>query len=365
MRRSSNIVGVSPATAAPAAAGRASTARAAAPSRPRRVITASPRTRRAGDHGRGRPGAATRAAPPRRRRSARARGRRARAAAAARRAAPRRRRARPRAAPRDRRRRGPGPARVARRGARPRRASPPPPAARRRAPARSRRPPDPRVSTRRPARAARRAPCRARPGLPRAAARPRDRRSPPAPARPAHRRRATGGGLPPHGGVQVLDLLHRTRVDPGGEVLPAVVADDEHDVALLELPRDPHGDRGDGARRPPGEDALLVEQPARPDDRVVVGDEDLAVEQREIDDRRDEAVVERPQALHGLALHRLGGDDLHRVAELLAQPAGGSPEGAARAEAGPERGGLGGGPGGPWGRAGVWGARGGPRARVG
>jgi hypothetical protein len=69
----------------------------------------------------------------------------------------------------------------------------------------------------------------------------------------------------------------------------------------------------------PGEDALLVEQPARPHDRVVVGDEDLPVQQREVDDRRDEAVVERAQALHGLALHRLGGDDLHAVAELLAQ----------------------------------------------
>ena len=31
---------------------------------------------------------------------------------------------------------------------------------------------------------------------------------------------------------------------------------------------------------------------------------------RDVDDRRDEAVVERAQALHGLALHRLGGDDL-------------------------------------------------------
>jgi hypothetical protein len=47
----------------------------------------------------------------------------------------------------------------------------------------------------------------------------------------------------------------------------------------------------------------------------LVGHEDLAVEQREVDDRRDEAVVERAQALDRLALHRLGGDDLDRVAE--------------------------------------------------
>jgi len=38
--------------------------------------------------------------------------------------------------------------------------------------------------------------------------------------------------------------------------------------------------------------------------------DDLPVEHGEVDDRRDEAVVERAQALHGLALHRLGGDDL-------------------------------------------------------
>src|SRR5215210_5672577 len=125
------------------------------------------------------------------------------------------------------------------------------------------------------------------------------------------------GDSPPHGGVEVLDLLDRTSVDPRGQVFPPVVADDEDDVALVELPGDAHGDRGDGPRGHAGEDPLLVEQAPRPDDRVVVRDEDLPVEQPEVDDRRDEAVVERAQPLHGLALHRLGGDDLDRVAQLL------------------------------------------------
>ena len=69
----------------------------------------------------------------------------------------------------------------------------------------------------------------------------------------------------------------------------------------------------------------------------LVGHEDLAVEQREVDDRRDEAVVERAQALHRLALHRLGGDDLDRVAELLLEPAAVAHQRAAGAEAGDER----------------------------
>src|SRR3954469_12653117 len=132
--------------------------------------------------------------------------------------------------------------------------------------------------------------------------------------------RSLPGSSPPDGGVEILDLGDRTSVDARGQVFPAVVADDEHDVALVQLAGDAHRDRGDGARGDAGEDALLVEQPARPDDRVVVGDEDLPVEQREVDDRGDEAVVERAQALHGLALHRLGGHDAHALALLLQAP---------------------------------------------
>src|SRR6516162_6316991 len=67
---------------------------------------------------------------------------------------------------------------------------------------------------------------------------------------------------PPHGRVEVLDLIDRQRVDAAGQVLPAVVGDHEHDVALVELARDAHGDAGDGAAGHAGEDALLVQQPA-------------------------------------------------------------------------------------------------------
>ena len=87
----------------------------------------------------------------------------------------------------------------------------------------------------------------------------------------------------------------------------------------------------------PANNALLVEQLAREHDRVGVGDEDLAVEQREVDDRRDEAVLERAQALDRLALHRLGGDDLDLIAELLLEPAPVAHQRAAGAESGDER----------------------------
>src|ERR1035437_8108936 len=109
--------------------------------------------------------------------------------------------------------------------------------------------------------------------------------------------------LPPDRRLEVLDLVDLQRVDAAREVLPAVVADHEHDVALVELARDAHRDARDRATGDAREQALLVEQPARPHERVAVGHEDLAVQQREVDDRRDEAILERAQALHGLPLH--------------------------------------------------------------
>src|SRR2546421_312541 len=134
------------------------------------------------------------------------------------------------------------------------------------------------------------------------------------------------GSLPPNGGVQVRDLVDREGVDPGGEVLPAVVADHEDDVALVELAGDAHRDRGDRARGDPGEQALLLEQLAGPDDRVPVGDEDLPVEQSQIDYRRDEPVVHRAKAparvdrpvgsLGALAVDDLGAVHLQELGAL-------------------------------------------------
>src|SRR5829696_8380240 len=68
------------------------------------------------------------------------------------------------------------------------------------------------------------------------------------------------GFSPPHGGVEVLDLVDRSSVDARRQVLPPVVTYDEHDVPLVELVGDAHRDRGDRPRRHAGEDPLLVEQ---------------------------------------------------------------------------------------------------------
>src|SRR5258708_21771725 len=139
--------------------------------------------------------------------------------------------------------------------------------------------------------------------------------------------RLGAAGLPPDGRLEVLDLVDRQRVDAAGEVLPAVVGDDEHDVALVELARDAHRDRGDCAGRDAGEERLLVEQLACPHDRVAVGHEDLAIEQGDVDDRRDEAVVERAQAPDGRALHRLGGPRLGAPPRTPLEAAGAFPPG--------------------------------------
>src|SRR3954466_50083 len=66
---------------------------------------------------------------------------------------------------------------------------------------------------------------------------------------------AGAAGLPPDRGIEVLDLLHRLGVDAARQVLPAVVADDEDDVALVQLAGDPHRDRRDRAGRDADEHA--------------------------------------------------------------------------------------------------------------
>src|SRR5688572_5975552 len=93
-------------------------------------------------------------------------------------------------------------------------------------------------------------------------------------------------------GALLLELLDRLVVDTRAQVLPAVVGSDEDDIALVELLRHAHADRGDRAGGHAYEEALLLHQLLRPDDRVAVRDEDLPVQQREVDDRRDVAVLE-------------------------------------------------------------------------
>src|SRR3954447_22494183 len=142
--------------------------------------------------------------------------------------------------------------------------------------------------------------------------------------------------LPPNGGVDRFQLVDRLRPEARRQVLVAAVGDDEDDVPLVELARDASRDRGDRAGRHAREDALFVEELLGPDDPVAVRDEDLPVEQRDVDDRRDEAVVQRAKALDVLALERLRRDDLGRRVVLL-EAAAVPHQRAAGAEPGDER----------------------------
>ena len=73
----------------------------------------------------------------------------------------------------------------------------------------------------------------------------------------------------------------------------------------------------------------------RPCDRLLVRDEHLPVELRDVEDRRHVAVLERAQAHHRIARQRLGGRD-DDVRERLAQPRAGPHQRAAGAEPGDE-----------------------------
>ena len=87
--------------------------------------------------------------------------------------------------------------------------------------------------------------------------------------------------------------------------------------------------------RDPREDALALGQLAQRRDGLRVGDQELSVEQRRIEDLRDEAVVERAQPLDRVTGQRLGGVDLD-VGAMPLQPAPDAHERAAGAQPGHE-----------------------------
>src|SRR5215217_4110038 len=138
------------------------------------------------------------------------------------------------------------------------------------------------------------------------------------------------------GGVQVVGVGARR------QVLPAAVADDEHDRPAPDLGGHLHrpGQRGAGGQ--PGEDADL-HQSAGPLDRFARPHDALAVQQVAavplLEHRRDVALLEVAQALDALAERRFDGDHLDRRVLLLEEPAG-AHQRAARAEPGDEVGDL-------------------------
>ena len=103
----------------------------------------------------------------------------------------------------------------------------------------------------------------------------------------------------------------------------------------VELARDAHGGVQDAAGGDACEEALLARERAQAAHRLLVADEQLAVEQREVEDLGRVAVLERAQAVDALAGQRLGGHDL-QVGPVAAQPPGAAHQRAARAQPGDE-----------------------------
>src|SRR5689334_1314466 len=153
--------------------------------------------------------------------------------------------------------------------------------------------------------------------------------APVARARPAPRGRAAA--LPPQ--LALVDLL--ALPEAGGEVLPASVGQDADDDAIVELLREPSSHMEDGAARHTREDPFAVKQGVHPRHRLLVRDEELPVELRDVEDRRDVALVERAKAHHRVTRERLRGSD-DDLGEALAQPLAGAHQRAAGAEPGYE-----------------------------
>ena len=76
-----------------------------------------------------------------------------------------------------------------------------------------------------------------------------------------------------------------------------------------------------------GEDAFLLGQTPGRDQRIVRGNQDLAIEHCRVKHRRDEALVETAQALDAFARVRFGRDHLH-ARLFFFQSAAGARQGA-------------------------------------
>ena len=126
---------------------------------------------------------------------------------------------------------------------------------------------------------------------------------------------------------RVLDLVDIVGPEAGRQVLPAAVADDADDRAARPSSRRSRAQVWMTA--PEETPAKMPSSAARR--RVMTSESRLETSsfrssRREIEDRRDEAVVEATQAAHRIALQRLAGDDLDLGAVLL-EPLRRSPSG--------------------------------------
>src|SRR5947207_96673 len=125
---------------------------------------------------------------------------------------------------------------------------------------------------------------------------------PPSPESNTPMGRASLTGSPPQG---PLDLL-LGELEVGGprarrEVLPSPVGEEAHHVARLDPTGHPDGGVHHRARRDPGENALTSRQVAGGAEGIGRRYQELPVEHRLVEDRRDEPLVERAQPVDELA----------------------------------------------------------------
>src|SRR4051794_1286739 len=162
--------------------------------------------------------------------------------------------------------------------------------------------------------------------------------SPPTPESntPIARSSLTSLALPPE---RLRDLLLRLlelrRPGLRGEVLPSAVGKETDDLRAVELRCDASRDVHDGAGGDAGEDALLLRELTVRAQRIGGVHEELPIEDRLVEDRRDEALLERAETVDAVAEPRLPGGDLN-VRVVLVEPFADAHERSAGPEAGDE-----------------------------
>src|SRR4051794_39017624 len=101
------------------------------------------------------------------------------------------------------------------------------------------------------------------------------------------------------------------------QVFPTAVGEEDGDVAAVHPLADAHRAREGGARGDAGEDAFAPEQLLGEPDAVLARDHDFTVEERGIEDRRDESLIHVAQALDQIAQIWLTRDHLDPLVVLL------------------------------------------------
>src|SRR5574341_1474234 len=124
--------------------------------------------------------------------------------------------------------------------------------------------------------------------------------------------------LPPEVTIHILTQLRELLMPHAQtDVLPPIIAEDHHDVALFHPMRHPDGDMNDCTGRDARKDPLFRCQILRGRKGATGVNHNLAVQQAGVKDRRDEALVQAAKPLNQIARVGLDSDDLGLRVDLL------------------------------------------------